>query len=134
LDSTGSTDSFTFTRHFVNVSEEIVSGAKRPTKREILSLLMSIFDPMGFISHFTIKAKILLQDIWRCEIGWDDELPTQFLEKWNNWIQELHCLSQVKIPRSYVENAEEAETIQLQKNYIHQTIHDYGNFNFSFQK
>ncbi|KAG5897469.1 hypothetical protein JTB14_002728 [Gonioctena quinquepunctata] len=44
----------------------------RPTKRQVLKTAMSIFDPLGLIVNFTIKARILIQDIWRSSIGCDD--------------------------------------------------------------
>jgi hypothetical protein len=129
-----SSDSFTFMSHFITVSEDILNGEKRPTKREVLSLLMSIFDPMGFISHFTVKAKILLQDTWRTGIGWNDELPTQFIDKWNNWIQELKILTTVRIPRCYEEDVEQADNIQLHlfTDASSQAFSTVGYFRFQF--
>jgi hypothetical protein len=68
-------DCFTFSASFTSNLLEVVSGRRNPTKREVLQIVMSLFDPLGFISHFTIKGRILLQRIWRSEIGWDDKLP-----------------------------------------------------------
>jgi len=56
-----------------------------PTKREVLQVLMSIFDPLGLLSCHTIGLKILLQKIWRSNISWDQELPKSLLEDWNQW-------------------------------------------------
>ena len=50
---------------------------------------MSIFDQMGFLAHLTIRAKILMQGIWREEIGWDDELLDQLNEKLCMWLQQI---------------------------------------------
>ncbi len=63
-----------FTGKFNRQNEEVLLGKRIPTKREILSLLMTIYDPLGLLSHFTVKVKILLQGVWRSGIGWDDEL------------------------------------------------------------
>jgi len=127
-------DCFTFISHFVTVSEAILSGEKRPTKQEVLSLLMSIFDPMGFICHFTIKAKILLQDTWRTGIGWMDELPTQLMNKWIAWIQELKLLTTVQIPRCYEVDVLQAEDIQLHLfvDASQQAFSSVGYFRFQF--
>ncbi|KAL7724101.1 hypothetical protein ACLKA6_002439 [Drosophila palustris] len=35
----------------------------RPTKRRVLSLVMSIFDPLGLLGFFNIRAKIILQNV-----------------------------------------------------------------------
>ena len=44
------------------------------TKRTILRLTSSLFDPMGLLSPIHIKAKILLQQLWLNEAGWDDHV------------------------------------------------------------
>jgi hypothetical protein len=56
-------DNFIFQLNLINIPDEINNGVKRPTKREVLKLIMSVFDPLGFLLHITIKARILLQDI-----------------------------------------------------------------------
>lgn len=54
-------DSFCFRTNFYKTKPEILTGESCPTKREALSLVMSLFDPLGFLSNFTVKAKILLE-------------------------------------------------------------------------
>ena len=44
------------------------------TKRNFLKKISSLFDPIGFIAPFTIRAKILLQDMWTTGLEWDEEL------------------------------------------------------------
>ncbi|CAL8137644.1 unnamed protein product [Orchesella dallaii] len=93
-------DVFTFTLNMQRVPAEIVNG-KRPTKREMCSLVMSVFDPIGFVSHFKVKGLLLLQQTWRCGIGWDDEIPTNIYDDWLTWIDLLHEIPTVKVPRWY---------------------------------
>ncbi|XP_070067134.1 uncharacterized protein [Drosophila virilis] len=50
------------------------ASKKRPTKRRVLSVVTSIFDPLGLLGFFNIRAKIILQNLWRSNIGWDDDL------------------------------------------------------------
>ena len=42
-----------------------VQAGKPPTKRGVLSVVSSLFDPLGFLSPFVFSAKILLQELWR---------------------------------------------------------------------
>ncbi|XP_062541583.1 uncharacterized protein LOC134209602 [Armigeres subalbatus] len=94
------TDTFTFKlspKHDV----ELLSGARIPTKREVLRTLMAIYDPMGLIANFLIYLKILLQEIWRSGCGWDDEISGKLVEKWTTWIEALPNVRQVSIPRCY---------------------------------
>ena len=49
------------------------------TRRGILSIVSSIYDPLGFAAPFTLKAKKLLQDLCKDEkLGWDDEVPEPY--------------------------------------------------------
>jgi len=54
-------DKFTFSLNFVKLNEEILTGKRLPTKREFLSLLMTIYDPLRFVTNFSVKAKFILQ-------------------------------------------------------------------------
>ena len=63
--------------------------------------MSSIFDPLGFLSPIVLTAKILLQDIWRSGVGWDDTLPSNLLSIWESWSDELSHLHRLSIPRCY---------------------------------
>ncbi|KAL0803272.1 hypothetical protein ABMA28_017250 [Loxostege sticticalis] len=60
---------------------------------------MSVFDPLGFLLYVTVKARILLQDIWRSKIGGDDEIEASHFAAWQTWLTELDSASKIKIPR-----------------------------------
>lgn len=95
-------DSFTFSLKFLSVTREILTGEKLPTKRELLKLLMSIFDPLGLISHFLIHLKILIQDIWRSKLDWDQPIASkEIIESWNKWLEILPAVETIQIPRLY---------------------------------
>lgn len=69
------------------------------TKRSVLKLLASIFDPVGFLSPCTFLAKCIMQDLWKLSLGWDDPLPSDLRDKWSAFITSLSCLSSLKIER-----------------------------------
>ncbi|XP_053698724.1 uncharacterized protein LOC128745669 [Sabethes cyaneus] len=58
------TDTFTF-KISPRINAELLQGGIVPTKRQILSTLMTIYDPLGFLAHFLVFLKILQQEIWR---------------------------------------------------------------------
>ena len=70
------------------------------TKRNVLSSIAKLFDPMQFLSPFTIRTKILLQKIWAAGIDWDEQLPAKLNDEWKNWTNELNDLLHFEIPRS----------------------------------
>ncbi|XP_049886650.1 uncharacterized protein LOC126381173 [Pectinophora gossypiella] len=95
-------DELMFNTALPRVPEEVKTSARPPTKREALSAVMSIFDPLGLLSHLTITAKILLQDLWRQQrIGWDDQVPEEAAEDFTKWIRAVDSVREVKLPRCY---------------------------------
>ena len=71
------------------------------TKRAILRVVMSLFDPLGFLCNCTVRAKILLQDVLRSGIGWAEKVAGRQLKKWTEWISFLLALSNVTVPMCY---------------------------------
>ncbi|XP_073838192.1 uncharacterized protein [Musca autumnalis] len=94
-------DAFKFELKFHRVRPEIISGERCPTKRELLSVVMSVYDPLGLLSHFMVTAKLLLREVWRYDIRWDEDIPNELFDIWNNWRDELKNVAQVSVPRHY---------------------------------
>ncbi|XP_065094980.1 uncharacterized protein LOC135716084 [Ochlerotatus camptorhynchus] len=81
--------------------QALLTGSRRPTKREVLRMLMMVYDPLGFISHLLMFLKVLLQEIWRTTIGWDDPIQDTQFEKWLTWLAVFPYMSSVEVPRCY---------------------------------
>ncbi|KAJ8333724.1 hypothetical protein SKAU_G00410430 [Synaphobranchus kaupii] len=69
------------------------------TRRGILSVTSSIYDPLGFLAPAILPAKMLMQQLCKDRFAWDDEIPEQLGRKWTTWLQELHQLSDVSVNR-----------------------------------
>lgn len=102
-------DSFSFKYHHRN----ILDLHKIPTKRKVLQIVMSLYDPLGMIAHILVKGKLIMQRIWRSEIGWDDEVTSDQYELWRSWLQKLTMIEQVSIPRCYSQLFLGANDVQL---------------------
>ena len=72
------------------------------TKRMLLSQVNGIYDPLGLISPFIIKGKILLRLLWITDskLGWDDKIPEEMRLKWNIYFKEMFELSSLLFNRS----------------------------------
>ena len=70
-----------------------------PTKRSVLSMLSSVFDPLGFAAPFIFPGKLLLQDMFRKKMGWDDQLSDDSLDVFDQWCRKLDFLNKLHIPR-----------------------------------
>ena len=71
------------------------------TKLSLLKVTARIFDPLGLISPFIIKLKILFQSLCVESVKWDEPLQGRALEQWNCFVSEARALSQLSIPRCY---------------------------------
>lgn len=69
------------------------------SKRELLSEISRIFDPLGFLGPVITLAKMLMQDAWKERVNWDSELPTTILDRWNRLRSELSKSIKFRVPR-----------------------------------
>ncbi|GFW07909.1 integrase catalytic domain-containing protein [Trichonephila clavipes] len=72
---------------------------KAITKRSLLSIANHIFDPIGFTAPVTLKPKLILQEIWKLKLKWDENLPKDILNQVKKWLEQLPMLAGIKIPR-----------------------------------
>ena len=46
------------------------------TQQAVLSAVSSVYNPIGLVAPYTVKTRLLREDIWRMnEPQWDDDLP-----------------------------------------------------------
>lgn len=89
-------DTFTF---------EMATEAKPFTCRGVLSIINSIYDPLGFVAPVTIQGKFIMRVLNNQNEDWDSPLPKEMEEKWDMWRLSLKDLSKLQIPRSYTNNS-----------------------------
>ena len=77
-----------------------LKGDPGTTKRKILSQAFSVWDPRGLLLPFSIRSKIILQNLNRMKYGWDDELKEANLRELREWRKEAEKLDEVRIPRA----------------------------------
>lgn len=94
-------DTFRFQTRFGKVRADVVDGSKRPTKREILSVSMSIFDPFGMLADFVLPSKIILQELWRTGAAWDDPVSEEIDKRWQAWRAQIPNTRRLRVPRCY---------------------------------
>ncbi|XP_044317429.1 uncharacterized protein LOC123038042 [Drosophila rhopaloa] len=95
------TDDFKFSIKYHRVPSSVMTGQRVPTKREFLSLVMSTFDPLGFLSCYTVTAKLLMIETWRRSVEWDEPLPDELATAFESWRQEMNYVRDFRCPRHY---------------------------------
>ncbi len=58
-----------------------------------------MYDPLGFISPLILPSKLLLQELCKRNIGWDNEMPQTLSRQWSEWLQDLNKVAMVKVDR-----------------------------------
>ena len=118
-----SEDAFTFTE---NAPEDTMLY----TKRNFLKKIATLFDPIGFLAPFTIRAKILLQDMWSAGLEWDDELNETLATSARAWFKELSDLQQLHIPRCIQDKSKMLVRMSLQT-FVDASESAYGSVVYS---
>ena len=93
-------DTFTF---------KVCLTVKPFTRRGVLSVVNSIYDPLGLAVPVVLEGKLLLQqlvllgkkNIKETPLGWDDPLPEALLSQLQRWRNSLSHLENVSVPRCY---------------------------------
>ncbi|GFQ96999.1 uncharacterized protein TNCT_692381 [Trichonephila clavata] len=69
------------------------------SKRKLLSIVNSIYDPIGFTSPATLLPKLLLHEAWRNKLDWDEDLPSDLQLRYQRWAKHLNLFEKCRIPR-----------------------------------
>ena len=88
---------------------KVVPKQLAPTKRGILKQTSTIFDPLGLVAPFVLRAKLILQELWRVGFDWDKPISGPLLEAWEAWKTELPLLATFSVPRCYLSNHPSAQ-------------------------
>ena len=85
----------------------------QPIKRNIVSLVGRIYEPLGFLSPMVVCLKSLFQQLCQLKLEWDEPLQGELLTKWESMMVELQDSKQVLIPR-YLLNSVNRQIISYQ--------------------
>lgn len=80
---------------------KIKSVQKPGTRRGLLSILSSIYDPLGIASPFILEGRRIIQTLCGENFKWDDKIPEDIYHHWNQWLTKLEGLDQLKIDRCF---------------------------------
>ena len=69
------------------------------TRRIIASESAKVFDILGLFSPSILPSKVMLQELWRLKLDWDQPVPDSLSLRWQQWASSLHLISSHAIPR-----------------------------------
>jgi hypothetical protein len=71
----------------------------------VLRGISATYDPLGFITPLTIPARMLIQEIWKLKLDWDDPIPFELIERWKGIATSIED-SKTSFNRSYFKTGE----------------------------
>ena len=83
------------------------------TKREILSEVTRLFDPLGWLSPTTIQFKSFIQLLWMDRLGWDKALTKGLQQQYSRLRVQLRELETITLPRTVVSISPTLSDIEL---------------------
>ena len=79
-----------------------LSGDAGTTRRKILDQALSVWYPRGFVLPFTIRSKIILQNLNHMKCSRDDDLREANLQEWRKRHSEAAALEEIKLLRAFL--------------------------------
>ena len=83
------------------------------TKREVVRLTSSIYDPLGLLTPVQVSAKSFIQELWQKGVGWDEPLSDDLTKRWNVIFNELQEATDTIINRRYFTDSETTGDYEL---------------------
>ena len=74
---------------------------KPATRQGMLSVVNTIFDPLGIIQPIIQPMKVLMQSLCRKNFSWDTQIPHEYEKQWKQWLQELPKLNAFNLQRCF---------------------------------
>ena len=74
------------------------------TKRNVLKILASFYDPVGFVQPVVVKMKLMFQELCDLNVDWDAPVNENFVLRWRALIEEINDINEIVIQRCYAIN------------------------------
>ena len=72
------------------------------TKRNILSKIASMYDPLGLLAPIIVTGRMIFQKVTRLKLSWDDPVPATIANEWLGWLRSLRDISNITFKRCVI--------------------------------
>jgi len=72
------------------------------TRRNLLGKVAAVYDPLGLVTPITSRLKLDLHDLCVENLGWDDQIPDSYLEKWITNLQDIQAVKEIRFRRTII--------------------------------
>ena len=78
---------------------EVTYSTENLTKRKIVSDTAKLFDPLGLFSALTNEAKLIIQELWKSKVDWDEIVSRDICIRWNLYVKLVNNIHLINFPR-----------------------------------
>ena len=103
-------DSFRFT---VSGLGDRFREAPGLTKRAVLGLVASVYDPLGWMMPYLIRGKIIVQKMWEKTLEWNQPVNDEIRSELSQWVAEAKEFERFSFPRQYGRSGREPSGYRL---------------------
>ena len=82
---------------YVRVPDKL--DRKITTKRGMLKLIASVYDPIGLVSPYILRGRIFMQQANERLLDWDEPLPPEIIKPFKEWKASMPGLKDIRVPR-----------------------------------
>ena len=86
------------------------STSQLVTKHKVLQVSSKVYDPLGLLSPVTIRAKLLIQELWQQQLEWDEPLSPERTSQWHEVAQNIEAAATITLPRCFFPSSEMQST------------------------
>ncbi|XP_053698991.1 uncharacterized protein LOC128745961 [Sabethes cyaneus] len=79
-----------------------MSNTEVATKRQLLSVIARMYDPLGLVAPVIVIGKLLMHKTWKEEIDWDDVITGELKQDVDNYLKAISGVNTIRIPRRVV--------------------------------
>ena len=69
------------------------------TKRQVLSQISKVYDPLNFILPVTIRGRLLKRRVWKLDMNWDQKVPKEISDEMKVISKDFEMLTELSFPR-----------------------------------
>ena len=85
-----------------NIEKDMLSfkvnlDRKPITKRGLLSMISSIYDPLGVAVPFVLEGRRILQCLCKKNVQWDEIVQQDVQSDWAKWVEQINQLENRRI-------------------------------------
>lgn len=70
-----------------------IKGKEHLTKKDVVSQINSVYDPIGLAGPLLIKLKSIMREIYETGIGWKESVPNDLVTRWNDAVEAIRGTS-----------------------------------------